>query len=128
MRFIRAVLQLQDRIAPPANEEAKRASAGRKGRLIIDGEDGGIIYLRWNGKHLVEELDDSDVRNDFCMHAQTFQDLMTGELGAREALAAQLIQVTGDRSIYDEEDIMKMFEFLQRRMARLLRRQEVAPR
>lgn len=112
-RLIRAALRIQDRIAPNVPREIRQAGAGRKGRLFIDGEDGGIFYLRWDGKELVEDKDDEGVRNDFYMHSQTLLDLSTGELGVREAIAAGLIRVTGDRSLYDQEDIAKLLEQLQ---------------
>jgi len=119
-RLIRAALKIQDRIAPNVPGDIRKAGAGRKGRLFIDGEDGGIFYLRWNGKELVEEEDASGVRNDFYMHSQTLLDLATGELGVREATAAGLIRVTGDRSLYDQEDIAKLLEQLQSKITRAL--------
>jgi len=112
-RLLDAALVIQDRIAPEVSNEVKAAGTGRKGRLVIDGEDGGIFYLRWDGKRLVQDSDETDVRNDFYLHSQTLLDIATGELGVREAIAARLIRVTGDRSIYDAEDIMRLLEELQ---------------
>jgi len=49
-------------------------------------------------------------------------DLTSGELAVREAVAARLIKVTGDRSLYDTEDIMKLLEELQRNLVRAINR------
>jgi len=119
-RLIRAALHVQDRIALSVPGEIKRAGAGRKGKLIVDGEDGGVFYLRWDGDELVEEHSDDNVRNIFYMHAQTLYDIATGELGIREAIAAQLIKITGDRSLYDSEDIMKLLEQFQSKITKTI--------
>jgi putative sterol carrier protein len=113
IRLLKAALKIQDRITPEVSNAIKKSGAGRKARLLIEGDDGGEMYLKWNGERLVEEPDAAGVRNDLILHAQTLFDLSTGELGAREALAARLIRITGDRSIYDQEDIMQLFEKLQ---------------
>jgi len=120
-RLIRSALKIQDRISMNVPQKIKAAGAGRKGKLIIEGEDGGIFYLRWNGEELVEEKDSAETRNEFYMHAQTLLDLASGELGVREAAAARLIRVTGGRSIYDSEDIMQLLEQLRDKMIKALR-------
>jgi len=104
---------VQASLTPEVPKELREAGKGRKGRLVIEGEDGGVFYLLWNGKELVEEDTDEDVRNDFIMHSTTLLDLATGELGVREAVAARLITITGDRSIYDTEDVTQLLEKLQ---------------
>ena len=120
-RLLRAALSLQGKFSPMVPIEIKQAGKGRKGRLFIEGEDGGVFYLRWNGTELVEEDNPEDVRNDFYMHSQTLLDLATGELGISEAIAARLITITGDRSLYDMADIMQLFEKLQDRLVMALK-------
>jgi putative sterol carrier protein len=113
IRLLRAALKVQSKVTSEVSTVMKVAGSGRKARILIEGEDGGEIFLRWTGERLTEEDNSDDVRNDFIIHAQTLFDLATGEIGAREALAARLIMITGDRSIYDQEDIIKLFEKLQ---------------
>lgn len=119
-RLLHSALKIQYRFAPMVPVNIKQASAGRKGRLVIEGEDGGIFYLRWTGSELIEEDNPDDVRNDFVMHSQTLLDIATGELGVREAIAARLITVSGDRSIYDTEDIMALLEQLQLKITKVV--------
>ena len=89
-------------------EEMKVAGKGRKGQIIITGEDGCSLYLRWDGEHLVEDPDEDGVRNTFELASQTLLDLIEGELQPREAIAARLVIITGDRAIYDSEDILRV--------------------
>lgn len=122
-RLIHAALKIQSKLSAEVPIEIRKAGAGRKGRLVIESEDGGVFYLRWDGRELIEDDEETDVRNEFYMHSQTLLDLITGELGTREAIAARLIRITGDRSIYDTEDIMNLLEQLQTKIkATILRR------
>ena len=116
IRLLRAALRIQDKVTEEVSAELRRAGTGRKAKVLIEGEDGGEIYLKWTGDRLQEEDDPDGVRNTFRLHSQNLLDLATGELGAREALAARLIEISGDRSIYDQEDIMKLFEKLQQNL------------
>lgn len=125
VRLLRAALKVQERLTDEVSPSMKRAGAGRKARVIIEGEDGGELLLMWTGDQLVEESSPDGVRNDFTLHAQTLFDLATGELAPREALAARLVTVTGDRSIYDQEDIVVLFERLQQMLVMYLRRQGI---
>lgn len=125
IRLLRAALRIQKSVVSEISPELKIAGKGRKARVLIDGEDGGEIYLEWTG-HRLREVDNSDsVRNIISFHSQTLFDLATGELGARDALAARLIQVSGDRSIYDQEDIVKLFEKLQHILVEYLQRRGI---
>jgi len=119
--LIHSALIIQDRLTPAVSRELKEEGAGRKAKLVVNGSEGGIFYLRWNGRELIEEDDDNDVRNEFTMEEQTLFDLATGELGVREAGAAMLISITGDKSIYDSEDITQLLEKLQLKVASALR-------
>jgi putative sterol carrier protein len=126
IRLLRAALQIQDRVTDEVPEELRVSGAGRKAKITIDGkDDGGEMYLRWSGERLIEEADSVGVRNNFSLHSRTLLDLATGELKAREAVAARLIHVSGDRSIYDEEDIMKLFEKLQATLVKHLQRRGI---
>lgn len=112
IRVLRAGMKLQNKVPEEVPDSLKEA-AGRKAKIAIEGKDGGEMYIRWTGGSLVEEPESNDIRNTFTLHSQTLLDFTTGELGAREAIAARLVQVSGDRSIYDQEDIIKIFEKLQ---------------
>lgn len=125
IRLLRTALKVQDKVDFDVSPDLKEAGAGRKARILINGDDGGEMFIRWTGDHLEEESSPDGVRNDFLLHAQTLFDLSTGELGAREALAARLVEVTGDRSIYDQEDIIKLFERLQRILVAHLRQRGI---
>lgn len=116
-------MRVQDKIAPDVDEEMKQNARDRKGAILIDvseegviGPEGCIIYLRWDGEHLVEDPTAAGVRNDFKLKAQTLQDLVLGELDPREAIAARLIEISGDRSIYDSEDILRVLTQLIEKM------------
>lgn len=119
IRLLRAALKLQDSVAEVSaiidetSPSLRKVGSGRKAHVVIEGEDGGETYLRWTGDRLLEELEPDGARNDFILHSQTLFDMATGELRARDALAARLVVVTGDRSIYDQEDIIKLFEKMQ---------------
>lgn len=125
IRLLRAALQIQDRITDDVPEDLRVSGAGRKAKICIDGDDGGEMYLRWSGERLIEEDNPDGVRNKFSLHSRTLLDLATGELAAREAVAARLIHVSGDRSIYDAEDIMKLFEKLQVTLVKHLQRRGI---
>ena len=114
-RLIRAGLKIQDKVAPDnIPESIKLAGKGRKGKIVItdDAGEGCSIYLRWNGEHLVEDPDDTGVRNTFTLASQTLQDLIVGNLYPREAIAAHLVIITGERAIYDSEDILRVLTVL----------------
>lgn len=119
-RLIKSALKIQARVSGEVPIELKQAGAGRKGKLTILGDDGGTFYLHWNGEELVEMDNPDDVRNEFIMHSQTLLDLATGELGIREAAAAMLIKVTGDRSLYDSEDIVQLLEKLREKIVQAI--------
>jgi len=118
-------LRVQAQVAPDVPEELKRAVAGRKGALHIggglfpDAPDGCLIYLRWDGEHLVEDPTPDGVRNDFYLEPQTLLDLTSGELDPREAVAARLVVIGGDRSIYDAEDILRVLTQLVEKMRKV---------
>lgn len=119
-KLVKSALKIQGRVSPEVPAELKQAGKGRNGKLVIEGEDGGTFYLRWNGEELVLEDKPAEVRNEFYLHSQTLIDLVTGELEIREAAAARLIRVTGDRSLYDSEDILQLLEKLRDKVVQAL--------
>lgn len=120
IRLIRAALKIQDKVTSQVSPTLRRAGAGRKARINVDDEDGGVIIVKWDGHELKEDPSAEGIRNEFFIRSQTLFDLATGELEARAAVAARLIRVTGDRSIYDSEDMMKLLEKLQEVLAQQL--------
>jgi len=109
-RLIRGALKRQDRYVYRVPYDVRLAGRNRKAKLIIDGPAGDIFYIRFTGERLIEEFDDRDVRNEIILHEDTLLDLASAELQLREAIAARLVIITGDRSIYDREEMLQLFE------------------
>jgi putative sterol carrier protein len=125
-RLINSALKIQSRISGEVPLELKEAGRNRNAKLVVEGDDGGTFFLRWTGEELVREEDPSDVRNEFFMHSQTLLDLLSGELEIREAAAARLIRVTGDRSLYDSEDILQLLEKLREKIVKAIQEKQFA--
>jgi len=92
----------------PADKLA--AVVGRKGKLIIDGEEGGVFIIRMTPYGIVGENSDEDVRNEIWMTDVTFMDIVIGELDPKTARARGQVLFNGDRSIYDAAEIIGIFE------------------
>lgn len=112
------VLDRQGKVASRLPAEAKRFGRGRKGRLVITGEPSTVRYFRWTGERLVEEKSPLGARNTIQMHIDTFLDILDQELKPREAVAAGLIQITGDtpesqgKVTYDREEFLRVLDRL----------------
>ena len=50
------------------------------------------------------------VRNTIELHEDTLIDICLDEYGPREAIAAGLIKISGDKSLYDSEEMMNIIE------------------
>ena len=92
----------------PANKMA--AIVGRKGKLIIDGEEGGAFIIKMTHHGIFRDNSDSDVRNEIWMTDATFIDIVIGELEPKTARARGQVLFSGDRSLYDAAEIMSIFE------------------
>lgn len=112
------VLDRQGVVVSKVPAEARGLARGRKGRLLVVGEPSTVRYFRWTGERLVEERSPLGVRNTIQMHVDTFLDLLTQELKPREAVAAGLIQISGDlpesqgKVTYDREEFLQLLDRL----------------
>jgi len=92
----------------PADKLA--AVVGRKGKLIIDGEEGGAFIIKMTPYGIYRDNSDSDVRNEIWMTDTTFIDIVIGELEPKTARARGQVLFSGDRSLYDAAEIIDIFE------------------
>lgn len=112
------ILAKQDMLAQEVPVEARLQARGRKGRLIIRGDPSTVRYFRWTGDRLAEEKDPSGCRNTIEMTVELFLSVVQGLIKPREAVAAGLIQVTGDlpaskgKAVYDREEFLQLLDRL----------------
>ena len=92
----------------PADKLA--AVVGRKGKLIIDGEEGGVFIIRMTPYGILRDNSDRDIRNEIWMTDITFIDIVIGELEPKTARARGQVLFSGDRSLYDAAEIIDIFE------------------
>jgi len=92
----------------PADKLA--AVVGRKGKLIVDGEAGGVFTIKMTPYGIFQDNSDSDVRNEIWMRDTTFIDIVIGELEPKTARARGQLLFSGDRSLYDAAEIIDIFE------------------
>jgi len=90
--------------------EKLAAMVGRKARLIIEGEDGGIFIIKCTLYGVFREYNDSDIRNEIWMTDVTFMDIVIGELDPKAARARGQLLFSGNRSLYDAAEIIEVFE------------------
>ena len=83
---------------------------GRKGKLIVDGEEGGVFIIRMTPYGILRDDSDSDVRNEIWMTDTTFIDIVIGELDPKTARARGQVLFSGKRSLYDAAEIIEIFE------------------
>lgn len=86
------------------------AVVGRKGKLIVDGEEGGVFIIRMTPYGILKDNSDSEIRNEIWMTDTTFIDIVIGELDPKTARARGQVLFSGDRSLYDAAEIMDIFE------------------
>ena len=112
------ILAKQDMFAQEVSLEARLEAQGRKGRLVIRGQPGTVRYFRWTGYKLAEEPDPQGCRNTIEMTEDVFLSVAQGLIKPREAVAAGLIEVTGDlpqskgKAIYDREEFLQLLDRL----------------
>ena len=90
--------------------EKLAAVVGRKGKLIVDGEEGGAFIIKMTPYGIFRDNSDSDVRNEIWMTDTTFIDIVIGELEPKKARARGQVLFSGDRSLYDAAEIIDIFE------------------
>lgn len=90
--------------------EKLAAVVGRKGKLLIEGNEGGVFIIKLTPYGVFRDYTDSDIRNVIWMTDVTFMDIVIGELDPKTARARGQVRFTGDRSLYDADEIIKVFE------------------
>jgi len=90
--------------------EKLAAVVGRKGKLIVDGDEGGVCIIKMTPYGIFRDNSDSDVRNEIWMTDTTFIDIVIGELEPKTARARGQVLFSGDRSLYDAAEIIDIFE------------------
>ncbi len=106
---------LEDKVehqAVMANLPADKIAAivGRKGKLIVDGEEGGVFIIKMTPYGIFRDNSDSEIRNEIWMADATFIDIVIGELDPKTARARGQVLFSGDRSLYDAAEIIDIFE------------------
>ena len=86
------------------------AVVGRKGKLIVDGEEGGVFIIRMTPYGILKDNSDREIRNEIWMTDTTFIDIVIGELDPKTARARGQVLFSGDRSLYDAAEIIDIFE------------------
>lgn len=90
--------------------EKLAAVVGRKGKLIIEGDEGGVFIIKLTPYGVFREYSDSDIRNEIWMTDVTFMDIVIGELDPKAARARGQVLFSGARSLYDAAEIIEVFE------------------
>ena len=106
---------LQDKVEHQAimaklSAEKLASVVGRKGKLIVDGDEGGVFIIKMTPYGIFRDNSDSDVRNEIWMTDATFIDIVIGELEPKTARARGQVLFSGDRSLYDAAEIIDIFE------------------
>jgi len=86
------------------------AIVGRKGKLIVEGEQGGVFIIKMTPYGIYRDNSDHDIRNEIWMTDATFIDIVIGELEPKTARARGQVLFSGDRSLYDAAEIIDIFE------------------
>ena len=92
----------------PADKRA--AIVGRKGKLIIEGSEGGLFIIKMTPYGIFRDDSDKGIRNEIWMKDKTFIDIVVGELEPKAARARGQVLFSGDRSLYDAAEIIDIFE------------------
>jgi hypothetical protein len=108
----------------PADKTA--AMMGRKAKFVIEGPEGGVYIVRLTPTGLIRDADDDHVRNMILMSDSTIieiliwlaqedlpperRDPFDDGLDPRSAFTNGLIKISGDRMLYDAEEIFAGLE------------------
>jgi len=90
--------------------EKLAAVVGRKGKLTVEGPEGGVFIIKLTPYGVYRDDSDTDIRNEVWMTDTTFQDIVVGELEPRTARARGQVLFGGNRSLYDSAEIIDVFE------------------
>lgn len=90
--------------------ERLAAVIGRKAKLIVDGDEGGVFVIKMTPYGIFRDNSDSGVRNEIWMTDTTFIDIVIGELEPKAARARDQVLFSGERSLYDAAEIIEIFE------------------
>lgn len=90
--------------------EKLAAVVGRKGKLIIEGDEGGVFIIKLTPYGVLRDYSDSNIRNEIWMTDATFMDIVIGELDPKAARARGQVLFSGNRSLYDAAEIIEVFE------------------
>lgn len=90
--------------------EKLAAVVGRKGKLVIEGDEGGVFIVKLTPYGVFREYNERDVRNEIWMTDVTFMDIVIGELDPKTARARGQVLFSGNRSLYDAAEIIEVFE------------------
>lgn len=90
--------------------ERLSAVIGRKGKLIVHGEQGGEFIIRVTRYGVFSDTSSDNIRNKIWMTDDTFEQIVTGKLDPKVARARDQLKFSGDRSLYDAAEIMKVFD------------------
>ena len=90
--------------------EKMASIVGRKGKLIVDGVEGGAFIIKMTPYGIFRDNSNTDIRNEIWMTDATFIDIVIGELEPKTARARGQVLFNGDRSLYDAAEIIGIFE------------------
>jgi len=106
--------------------EKRQAVVGRKGKIIVTGTQGGVFIVRLTPVGIFRDEDESDLRNEVLMDYDTLREIIIwlAQLGLpeskkdpmfqgmdpRSAYANGYIRISGDKVLYDAEEILAALE------------------
>ncbi len=90
--------------------EKLSAVIGRKAKLIVHGEQGGEFIIKVTPHGVFSDTSSDNIRNTIWMTDDTFEQIVTGKLDPKVARAREQLKFSGDRSLYDAEEIMQVFD------------------
>lgn len=100
-------------------EEKQKAFAGRKGKIIVEGPEGGIFIVRLTSQGIFRENNDSDLRNEVKLSDSTLMEILTWlaklpgrkpGLSPRDAYVNGSLRIDGESVLYDAEEIFNALE------------------
>ena len=117
-KFILEDKQAHQEILRQISADKKEAVVGRKGRLYISGPEGGIFTVRLTPVGIFMEEDDENIRNEISLSDDTLIEILVWltddpndpGLSPRAARSRGLIKFSGDRVLYDSEEIFHALE------------------
>lgn len=99
--------------------DKRAAVVGRRGKLIVTGPQGGQFIIRLTPVGLFRDDEgEGSIRNEILMSDETLMNILIWIVGdpgdrglnPRNAYAERLIRITGDRVLYDAQEILDAVE------------------